>query len=850
MERISQLERQEPAGGFKPTTPTREAESAGRLRSLAGAGAAILRENPALLVLGALFVATAALGRYFSKLELGASWLHPTEVLLLITLVVAITYVPWREWVDRLRASKALIPLLVLWAFGAVATIRGIADWGFGQVLHDVGLVEYSVLILIMAIVIRDRRDLVFMATLIALAGIGAIATNAVIRWGDADGDVQRMVAPIKGATGQCIALYIVWIVSRAAAGVRVRPWHYPVAVIGMIVIVLDASRSTWLAMLVGVVAIPILFARSPRRILAAGASAAALLAVGVALSFPADNVRANIDLDFGGSPNTSDIASSPGGHAHTGGTRGDGKADHQGQGGGKAIDHTIFHPFPSTDLLDSANRANGGVGSSWTTPFSAKTTALTIASNKFSATPGTYAGGVWNRTFKAEQEAFVTISGHNGGASVVLRAQDATHYYYVVFYDTEIQAYKVVGGTPTQILRATYPAGPHTHAKISTGAVVGARFVSNTLSVYLDGMRVGKTTDSAITSAGKIGFGSYFRADGSTSYDDFGGGVYNPDAPSLGSSQATSGTHTSTGASPPQGNFQGASSGAESQASAPQGNSQEASSGAESQASAPEGNSQGARTGAGSQRSEAPYYQLPTNQIRSRLRVLTAPELRRVRTLERRGKARKGILSYIDRRLKQGTAPSEQSSEESEESRTPVVGALENSFDTSTTENFNSRWRLEFWKYLLRQSVHDPVFGVGFGTPSHVRWQGTVHDGRTGDPLNEQDVTGPHNSFVNMLYRAGAPALLALLVLMLVAVIKLVPIAWRNAGESRALAIWLLAGLVITSIEASLNVALEGPFMGIFFWAVLGLGLLTPVILQSTSPVVDIAANQARRSR
>src|ERR687888_2071313 len=118
MQQIGQLEHQEPVGEFKPATPTREAEPAGRLRSLAGAGTAILRENPALVVLGALFVATAALGRYFSKLELGASWLHPTEPLLLITLVVAVTYVPWREWMARLRASRTLIPLLVLWVFG------------------------------------------------------------------------------------------------------------------------------------------------------------------------------------------------------------------------------------------------------------------------------------------------------------------------------------------------------------------------------------------------------------------------------------------------------------------------------------------------------------------------------------------------------------------------------------------------------------------------------------------------------------------------------------------------------------------------------------------------------------
>ncbi len=45
-------------------------------------------------------------------------------------------------------------------------------------------------------------------------------------------------------------------------------------------------------------------------------------------------------------------------------------------------------------------------------------------------------------------------------------------------------------------------------------------------------------------------------------------------------------------------------------------------------------------------------YEQLTANQIKSRLGDLSPAELRQVRTRERRGKARKGVLSDIDRRL------------------------------------------------------------------------------------------------------------------------------------------------------------------------------------------------------
>ena len=46
-------------------------------------------------------------------------------------------------------------------------------------------------------------------------------------------------------------------------------------------------------------------------------------------------------------------------------------------------------------------------------------------------------------------------------------------------------------------------------------------------------------------------------------------------------------------------------------------------------------------------------YDQLTAPQIKSRLRDLSAPELRKLRMRERRGKARKSVLEEIDRRLK-----------------------------------------------------------------------------------------------------------------------------------------------------------------------------------------------------
>jgi polyhydroxyalkanoate synthesis regulator phasin len=46
-------------------------------------------------------------------------------------------------------------------------------------------------------------------------------------------------------------------------------------------------------------------------------------------------------------------------------------------------------------------------------------------------------------------------------------------------------------------------------------------------------------------------------------------------------------------------------------------------------------------------------YDQLTANQIKARLKDLSPPELRQVRAREKRGKARKGVLGEIERRLR-----------------------------------------------------------------------------------------------------------------------------------------------------------------------------------------------------
>jgi hypothetical protein len=137
--------------------------------------------TPDLLLLTVLLAATAAGGRAFAKLAVGGHPVYPTELLLLAVLALAVARCGAAGAVARLRTLLPLWAVGTLWVAGAIATLRGLS-WGLGNVAHDVGLVEYSVLLAVAALVAdtpeRARR------TVNALLVAGIVAVPAYqIAW-------------------------------------------------------------------------------------------------------------------------------------------------------------------------------------------------------------------------------------------------------------------------------------------------------------------------------------------------------------------------------------------------------------------------------------------------------------------------------------------------------------------------------------------------------------------------------------------------------------------------------------------------------------------------------------------
>ncbi|MHB8468989.1 MAG: O-antigen ligase family protein, partial [Gaiellaceae bacterium] len=160
------------------------------------------------------------------------------------------------------------------------------------------------------------------------------------------------------------------------------------------------------------------------------------------------------------------------------------------------------------------------------------------------------------------------------------------------------------------------------------------------------------------------------------------------------------------------------------------------------------------------------------------------------------------------------------------------------NKHDT-TGSNANASWRFAIWGFMLRRTLHDPAFGVGFGRPTHFLWHGVLFDARLGDASNPNDETGPHNSFVDLIFRTGLLGFIPLVVLVAAAFLRL-RTSLRERRDDRPLLAALIgvaAIFVFVSIVASLNVVLEGPYMGIFFWIALGLLLILPVVAPERPP-------------
>ncbi|MDP3418339.1 O-antigen ligase [Falsiroseomonas sp.] len=145
--------------------------------------------------------------------------------------------------------------------------------------------------------------------------------------------------------------------------------------------------------------------------------------------------------------------------------------------------------------------------------------------------------------------------------------------------------------------------------------------------------------------------------------------------------------------------------------------------------------------------------------------------------------------------------------------------------------------WRLRWWQDILGYTVHGPHFwtGKGFGISlaESDGYQGTIVPGT---PI----LRSPHNAHLTILARAGVPGIV-LWVAMLVSWFAMMASSMllaRRRGEQGWFRLFLFLACYLASIlvNASFDVALEGPMLGIWFWVLLGLGSGSSMIYRAQS--------------
>ncbi len=146
-------------------------------------------------------------------------------------------------------------------------------------------------------------------------------------------------------------------------------------------------------------------------------------------------------------------------------------------------------------------------------------------------------------------------------------------------------------------------------------------------------------------------------------------------------------------------------------------------------------------------------------------------------------------------------------------------------------------QWRLDWWEIIINDTVYGPNFWTGRGFGLNL----ADADNHSSGEKTYQVVAAtrsPHNAHMTILARAGVPGLvlwIALLLSWLAMLFNAVATAWRRGqGDWARLFIFVLSYAIGFVINASFDVALEGPMQGIWFWCLFGFGIGSVMIFKA----------------
>lgn len=143
--------------------------------------------------------------------------------------------------------------------------------------------------------------------------------------------------------------------------------------------------------------------------------------------------------------------------------------------------------------------------------------------------------------------------------------------------------------------------------------------------------------------------------------------------------------------------------------------------------------------------------------------------------------------------------------------------------------------WRLEWWGKIVDYTMFGPYFWTGKGFGVNLA---TADGFQVVEPGQGALLRSPHNATMTILARAGMPGLvLWLLICIAWAWTMLTSYLMARARHDRAWSrffLFIFCYWLSSMINATFDVALEGPMMGIWTWCLFGIGLAASMLYQN----------------
>ncbi|GEP11608.1 O-antigen ligase family protein [Methylobacterium gnaphalii] len=163
------------------------------------------------------------------------------------------------------------------------------------------------------------------------------------------------------------------------------------------------------------------------------------------------------------------------------------------------------------------------------------------------------------------------------------------------------------------------------------------------------------------------------------------------------------------------------------------------------------------------------------------------------------------------------------------------IIEALKSILGVSDASNYEAtkEFRTRWWSTIQDYTFRGPYFWSGKGFGVNIAMEDGYQLWATTEGLRS-----PHNASMTILSRAGVPGLLLWVSLFgtwfTMLIRSMLMAQRRNETRWAKIFIWIASYGAAIIIEASFNVTLEGPMVGIWFWCLFGFGIAASMMFRS----------------